>query len=89
MRPEIYYPQTEDPVLEAEEFTRSLPTKCDRTILFSIPRFDFADYLDTVYPYPLEPSYSSSEREARKSIHLGGWEARKPITRGFNCWENP
>lgn len=77
MNPEIYYPQTEDPVLEAEELTRSLPTKCDRTILFNIPRFDFADYLDSVYPYPLEPSYSSSEREARKSLHLGGWERFK------------
>ena len=68
---EIYYPQTEDPVLEAEELTRLLPAKCDRTLLFNIPRFEFADYLNSIFPYPSAPSYSSSEREARKSIQLG------------------
>ena len=77
MSPETLFPQSENPMLEAEELTRSLPPRCDRTILFSIPRFDFADYLNSVYPYPVEPSYSVSEREARKSIHLGNWERFK------------
>ena len=74
MSQEIYYPQTENPLLEAEELTRSLPPKCDRTILFNIPKYDFVNYMDSVYPYPIAPSYSSSKRDARKSIKLGRWE---------------
>ena len=77
MSPETYYPQSENPMQEAEELTRSLPPRCDRTILFNIPMFDFSDYLNFVYPYPVEPSYSASEREARKSIHLGNLERFK------------
>ena len=81
MSQEIYYPQTENPELEAEELTRSLPAKCDRTILFNVPRFGFDNYLDSIYPYPSTPSYSAAEREARKSIRLSNWQRFKLFIR--------